>query len=283
MMRTPLLITALIAMTGLATGCDRPSVAVGDVPPGHRTIAITGSSTIAPLVLEIARRFEAEHPGVRVEVQTGGSSRGIRDTRSGAAAIGMSSRDLTETERADLAEHGLATDAVAFIVHADNPVESLTPGQLRGIYSGVIERWSEVGGPDQPIVVSNRADGRSELTIVTDYLGLDIGAIHADVVDGETQQSIKTVTGNVRAITYVSAGAAAFEAERGAPLRLLPLQGVTPTSAAVASGAYPLARPLLLLTRHDAADPLIAEFVAFATSAGMDDLIRKQAYVPPTR
>ncbi len=61
-------------------------------------LTLTGSSTIAPLALEIGKRFEQQNPGVRVDVQTGGSSRGVNDARTGLAGIGMASRALNESE-----------------------------------------------------------------------------------------------------------------------------------------------------------------------------------------
>jgi phosphate transport system substrate-binding protein len=44
-------------------------------------LVLTGSSTVAPLVLEIGKRFEKQNPGVRIDVQTGGSCRGINHAR----------------------------------------------------------------------------------------------------------------------------------------------------------------------------------------------------------
>ena len=57
-------------------------------------LVLTGSSSVAPLAMELGKRFEKENPGVRGDVQSGGSSRGVQDARSGAADIGMVSRDL---------------------------------------------------------------------------------------------------------------------------------------------------------------------------------------------
>ncbi len=62
-------------------------------------LVLTGSSTVASLASEIGKRFEQEHPRVRVDVQTGGSSRGVADTRRGLSDIGMVSRDLKPDER----------------------------------------------------------------------------------------------------------------------------------------------------------------------------------------
>ena len=79
-------------------------------------LMVTGSSTVAPLVSEIAKRFEQLHPDVRVDVQTGGSGKGIADARIGVADIGMASRALKD-EESDLVAHKIAADGVGLIVH----------------------------------------------------------------------------------------------------------------------------------------------------------------------
>lgn len=97
----------VIACTlGLACLAHAPALLAAD-----QKVVITGSSTVAPLVAEIAKRFEQHHPGVRVDVQSGGSSRGISDARSGLADIGMVSRALKPDE-ADLNAATIAMDGV---------------------------------------------------------------------------------------------------------------------------------------------------------------------------
>jgi phosphate transport system substrate-binding protein len=124
-------------------------------------IVITGSSTIAPLVSEMARRFEHRHPDLRIDVQAGGSSRGLADTRQGLAQIGMVSRDPLAHEEA-LQWHPLARDGVCLIVHRDNPIDGLSDEQVRGIYTGRLTRWDEVGGERAPITAVTKAVPRSK-------------------------------------------------------------------------------------------------------------------------
>jgi phosphate transport system substrate-binding protein len=62
-------------------------------------LVLSGSSTMAPLMVAVGQRFSERHPGVRIEVHTGGSGRGIRDARRGAVDIGMASRALNDQER----------------------------------------------------------------------------------------------------------------------------------------------------------------------------------------
>lgn len=270
-----------LCLVAVTTACSGPaeSTAGGKI---EGKLVLTGASTVAPLVAEIAQRFEALHPGVRVDVQTGGSSRGIADAESGVADLGMSSRGLKSDEAERLIEHPIALDGVAFMVHGSNPVTALDDRQLRAIYTGEIENWSQLGGPDLAITVVQRAAGRSEVELIGDYLSLPSTSVAADLVAGENQQAIKSVIGDPSAIVYLSIGAAQREIDGGAPLRLLPLGGVPATAQAVASGEFPLIRPLLLLSRGEPAD-LAAEFLAFARSSNADDLIHSLAYVPPRR
>lgn len=244
-------------------------------------LILTGSSTVAPLALEIGKRFEKLNPGVRVDVQAGGSSRGISDARSGLANAGMVSRAL-KPEEGDLAGTVIARDGVTVILHRSNPVKVLSNEQIVAIYSGRISNWKALGGRDQRITVVNKAEGRSTLELFTQYFQLRNSDIKAQVVIGDNQQGIKTVAGNPGAIGYVSIGTAEYEAESGTPIKLLAMNGIAATVANVRNGSFPLARPLNLVTRG-AAQGLTKRFLAFAVSPAVDDLVRDQFFVPLAR
>jgi len=243
-------------------------------------LTLTGSSTMAPLAGEIAKRFEAMHPGVRVDVQTGGSSRGIADAHRSLADIGMSSRALKEAEKPGMATHILAQDGVAFVVHGDNPVASLTNTQLLEIYTGKTTDWAQVGGDAAPITVIHRAEGRSEVELVTKFFKIKPSDIKPTLVAGENQECVKLVAGNPHAIAYLSVGTAESETQRGTAMKLLPFDGIEATTATVKAGTFPLGRPLVLVTKADTS-PLIDAFVTFAVSSAVDDLIEGQSFVSP--
>lgn len=259
-----------------AVVCLFPGCGAGD---RSDRIEVTGSSTLAPLLSEIAKRYEASHRGVRIDIQTGGSSRGIADASDGAAHIGMSSRALKDSEKEGLVTHTIARDGIALLVHANNPVTELSDAQIVGIFTGEIENWRDLGGRDAPINCINRADGRSELELFQEFFGVAPEAFRPDLISGENQHGIKTVAGDENAIIYLSVGAAEFEAANGAPIKLLPLRGVAASAKTVASGAFPLSRPLILMTGPDPRER-VAHFLEYALSAEVHDLIRRQSYVP---
>ncbi|NJM68398.1 MAG: phosphate ABC transporter substrate-binding protein [Acaryochloris sp. RU_4_1] len=244
-------------------------------------LVITGSSTVAPLVAEIAKRYETQNPQVRIDVQTGGSSRGIADVRQKVADIGMVSRAPKPAEK-DLQFHTIAKDGVVIIVHRDNPIQKLSDQQITAIYTGQLNNWQEVGGKPAAITVVNKAEGRSTLELFLEYFQLKSSAIQADVVIGDNEQGIKTVAGNPLAIGYVSVGTAAINISKGTPIKMLPLEGIQANAQTVRDGSFPLSRPLNLVTQGTL-NPQQQKFIDFAQSPQVKDIIQEQAFVPPQK
>ena len=241
-------------------------------------LTLTGSSTVAPLAAEIAKRFETEHPEVRIDVQTGGSSRGIADALSGVADLGMASRALkSDEEEQGLIGHRLAVDGVSIIVNSENQIDGLTKQQVVQLFTGEITNWSDLGGSDAEVVIVNKAEGRATLEVFLNHFELKNEQIQADVVVGDNQHGIKTVAGNPLAIGYVSIGAAQSEADLGTPIRLVPVDGVEPTAANVASGKFEVTRPLLIVSKGEPTG-IAAVFLEYAMSPTVHDLIKAQGF-----
>lgn len=274
-----------IIIASLCGGCAEPSggVASSDAagPAGGQrsgTIRVTGSSTIAPLMAEIGKRFEAINPLVRVEVQTGGSSRGIADARRELNDIGMVSRALNPDEL-DLHHFPIARDGVCVILHSENPVAELTVEQIAKIYTGAIRNWRDVGGSDHAITVVNKADGRSTLEVFTEFFHLQSDEIRADVIIGDNAHGIKTVAGNPYAIGYVSIGTAAIERDSGVPIKLLPIHGVEASVQNVAAGRFPISRTLNLVTKTPPSG-LVRELLDLAQSPRVHEIVEELSFVP---
>lgn len=132
------------------------------------TLVIRGSSTLLPIVKVWADDF-AQQPGTPAfDIAATGSSEGIADLLEGRADISMASRPLKPNELSVASEKGLtiretvaARMGIAVIVSQDNPVRSVTIGQAAKIFSGEIENWRAVGGPDQPVIVVRKDSGWS--------------------------------------------------------------------------------------------------------------------------
>ena len=114
-----------------------------------------------PVVSELGKRFEKQHPGTRIDVHTGGSARGLADARQGLSNIGMVSEDLTSEEQKGMQVFLIGRDGISIIVHADNALDKIDSKQVVAVYTGKIKNWKDLGGKDTPITLINKAEGRS--------------------------------------------------------------------------------------------------------------------------
>jgi phosphate transport system substrate-binding protein len=274
-------LAALVSLSLLgACGAPDGSAVGGASLTGQ--LLITGSSTIAPVMAEIASSFEQAYPGAQIDIQAVGSRQGIADVRSGLADIGMVSRELADDEQ-DLLNWTFAYDGVSLIVHASNPVDALTGPQVIDIYTGRIKSWRELGGSDSPIVVVNAAEGRGTLDVFLDYFRLDVRAIQADAVVGDDEQGITLVSGSPTAIGYVAIGTAAADIAASVPIKLLSVDGVEATPERVADGSFPVARPLNLVMAFEPRRGLAAAFIDYLYSDAGRAILEEQYFVPADR
>jgi phosphate transport system substrate-binding protein len=251
--------------------------AKGTVPASGRLL-ITGASTMTPMVVAIGKRFSTMHPGVQIEVRTTGTAGGIDDVRNGRAAIGMVARALTDNE-SGLYSFAIARDGICLIVHKDNPVRSLTNQQVFDIYTGKINHWTRVGGKDAPIVSINVREGLGSVELFTRYFGLKYADIKAPIVVGEDLERVKALIENPNGITYVSIGTAQQQADTGAPIKLLPINGVAATTRNIRTGNFPISRPLLLLTK-EVPTGLVKDFITYSLSSQITDIVSQHHFVP---
>jgi len=164
-------------------------------------------------------------------------------------------------------------------VHKSNPIGQLSETQIRKIYMKKIVNWKEVTGEDKEIVVVNKAEGRSTLELFLKFFKLKNSQIKPDIIIGDNEQGIKTVSKNPNAIAYVSIGSAEFNASVGAPLKLLRFKGVEAKVQNVENGTYPLMRELNLVTK-EIPKALADKFIKFVLSKEASQTIKDHYFVP---
>lgn len=264
-----------LAIFGQGCSASKPS---GEVTAQSGTVVVTGSSSVAPLVAEIGKQYEKENSAVRIDVQTGGSSRGIADARSGIADLGLVSRDLKPSE-SDLTAYTIARDGISVILHRDNPLKTLSNQQIKDIYTKKITNWKQVGGTDSSITVISKAEGRSTLELFRAYFKFAPKDIKADVIIGDNEQGLKTIAANPTSIGYVSIGAAEIDIKQDAPIKILPIGGVAATLENVDNGSFPLSRSLNIVSKGPP-KALAQSFINYAQSPQVHGLIKQQFFVP---
>ena len=120
------------------TGSYQPTTAKGNV-------VVSGSSSVAPVVEKIKEAYEAINPNVTVEMQQSDSTIGMNSLKEGMCDIGLASRELKDSElEAGLIPTVIALDGIAVVVNHENAVDSLKSEDVKAIYKGEIDEWTEL-------------------------------------------------------------------------------------------------------------------------------------------
>jgi phosphate transport system substrate-binding protein len=252
--------------------------AAGPAPgPAAERLRISGSSTMCPLVEAIAERYRSVRPGVAIDVQCGGSDRGIRDLLQGNVEIAMLSRAL-KADETGLYGFPMARDGVTIIVHRTNPLATLSHAQIVDVFSGKTVSWRLLNGRDAAIAVILREKEKPVTELFEKHFGLQ-GKLRGTVVPGDNPVTIAAVEADPDAIAYVSSGEAGRRASAGAAIRLVAVDGVLPTDRNVITGNYPLTRALSLATRGLPAGAAKG-FIDYCLSVKVVDLVERFDLVP---
>ena len=138
---------SLLGAAVLLTSCgDNGSTASGTTPTSTAAtsdaaskIEVVGSTSVSPLIEKMAAEYNKTDANTKINIQAVGSSAGIKAAQDGTAQIGMSSRELKDSEKAQLTETKIAIDPIAVVTNPANGVENLTKDQIIGIFKGEIK------------------------------------------------------------------------------------------------------------------------------------------------
>lgn len=124
-------------------------ISVGDAAPyaGSKPagkIVVAGSSSVTPVMEKLKEAYAKVNPDATIEIQMSDSSAGMTGAIEGTCDIGMASRNLKDSELAELKPTQIAIDGIAVIVNNANTIDNLTPDQVKSIFVGDTTVWNEV-------------------------------------------------------------------------------------------------------------------------------------------
>lgn len=266
--RVSLLIILVLSLA--VAGCGHSGYD-GDDSGLNGSITIAGSTSVQPFSEVLAEEFMAQYPGVKINVQGGGSSQGLEATRTGVAQIGASSRELKPEEKS-FHEYLIARDGIVVIVNPANPVEDLTLEEVRLIFSGQIDNWKEIGGPDHEIILVSRESG-SGTRDGFESLAMNKEPVSDKALIANSTGAIRTiVAGDRYAIGYVSLAVLDSSVK---PLRV---EGVAPTADNIRNGKYAISRPFIYVTREEPTG-LVRSFIDFVLSDQGQSILTREGAV----
>jgi phosphate transport system substrate-binding protein len=253
--------TVVVCAMLAAAGCGR-----------HReSFTLAGSTAFQPFAEKLADQYMAGHPEVSINIQGGGSAMGIYAAVSGAAQIGMADLVKLPKEADPLKHIVVAREGIAIVLNPANAVSSLTLEQIRGIFSGTIKSWKEVGGTDRAIAVISREAGSGTRASFEQIVG---GVtLTPDALIQDSNGTIReTVANDAHAIGYLAHG---LVNEKVKPVQV---DGCPCSEEAIASGGYKLIRPVFLVYRPDVS-PACQAFLDYLLSDEAQELLHTNGLI----
>ena len=230
-------------------------------------------------MVDLATEYEKLN-GIKINLQGGGATKGIRDVAAMNADFGGSCRfhfkDHPEEKSVGL--EPVAWDALVVIVHKNNPVSNITYKQMSDVLDGKIKNWNELGGNDAPIQLFARKSKSSGVgltlrkLVFADYekefkahkFFKSSGPLEKELVESE----------NAIAVTGISSA-------RLRDLKILTLDDAAPSYDNIRSGKYTLYRPLYITYNPESINNVIVkDFIRFAHSNRGRSIMKRNGVVP---
>jgi phosphate transport system substrate-binding protein len=246
------------------------------------SIVIRGSNTVGEeLAPALVAEYRKEHPGATFDLEFKGTSYGSGALMVGRCDIAAASRELSRNElelakerSIEFNDYTLGYYSVAVVINGRNPVQDLSPDQVRDIFTGVLQNWNEVGGPDAPI----------QLYVRDPVSGTHLGFQELAMDRKPYALGIKTCMNNAEIVQSVARdpngiGYTGIDLPKNAGARAVSIAGVAPTADAINKGEYPYSRVLRFYTDKSREKPAVREFIRFAQSTRGQAILDQMGFV----
>jgi phosphate transport system substrate-binding protein len=247
-MKRVLTIMSLVFALSFAAGC-------GGSDTSAKIVTIKGSDTMVILAQRWAEVYMGLHPDIRVQVTGGGSGTGIAALINGGTDICAASRPMKDKEKEqvlsrrskEVKETPVALDGVAIYVNQSSSLQSISQAQLKGIYTGKITSWRDLGAKDARIVAYSRENNSGTYVFFKEHV----------LNNEDFARDIQTLPGTAAVVNAVSKDPASIGyggIAYATTIRSLPVRrddsstAIQPSLQTVQSGEYPLSRNLFFYT-----------------------------------
>jgi phosphate transport system substrate-binding protein len=271
---------ALSLFTLVLAGCPANPPALD--PSAKGTVTIKGSNTFGEeLGPRLIQEYRRSRPHVSVTLESTNSGAGIAALLAGECDIAPTSRPLTPAEEdqarakgIELKEYTIGYYGEAVIVHRSNPVDRLTPEQVRDIFTGALRNWREVGGLDMPILLAIR-DPVSGTSLGFRELAMDTRPYAPNAKSFTTYAQLAAeVAREPGGIGY-----AGMHEVQDTGIRALRIGDTEPSTLSVNEGWYPYARLLRLYTNKATESPAARDFARFVQQKPGQRVLTELGYV----
>ena len=173
-------------------------------------------------------------------------------------------------------------EAFVFFVHKDNPVESLTLEQIKGIYSGKVTNWSQVGGDNEPIVSYQRNEGSGSQSMLIRLMG------DTPIIEPDMQTVVGGMGGIIEKVADYKSKSTSIGFSfryyvegiiRNPDIKLIAIDGIAPTVENIRSDDYPVIAPVYAVTYKGNENPYVQELIDWMLTREGQYIIEQTGYV----
>lgn len=269
-----------VTMLGAFVGCGGGSDQSADGNTVSGSIIAGGSTALEPLVKKTKEGFEEKYPDAIVDVQGGGSGKGISGVQEGTFQIGNSDVPVADKVKdeavlKELVETKVCGIGFAMVANSDVKVDSLTVEQIVDIFTGKITNWKEVGGDDEAItVIARPTSSGTRATFKKTILGdaEEKKDFQTEESSGAVSSKIQSTPGSISylALSYVG---------DGKDLNVLKINDVEANAENIASGSYPFWSYEYMVTKGEPTGTTKA-FIDYLMSDENKSVIEDEGYIP---
>lgn len=249
-------------------------------------ITVKGSDTMVILAQQWAETYQAKQPGVSIRVTGGGSGTGISALINGTTDICNASRPMSRSERQQLktrygspgVEVRVAKDGITIYTNPSNPVKKLSTNQLKGIFTGEITNWKQLGGKDARIIMYGRENSSGTYVFFREHI----------LENEDYASSVQTLPGTAAVVNAVAKdqngiGYGGYGYAKGVQVVQISATdngtAYTPSEQTVANGTYPISRYLYCYLRNRPTGA-VKTYIDWMLSSEGQQIVKKVGYFP---
>ena len=176
----------------------------------------------------------------------------------------------------------VGTEAFVFFVHKDNPIDNLTTEQIKGIYSGEITNWKQVGGKNEEIAAFQRNEGSGSQSMLQRFMG------DTPIMEAPTEMVNTMMSGIIEQVSsYRSkSNSIGFSFRyyvegiiQNPDIKVLSVDGVAPTAENIRNGRYPIVTPMYAVTYEENTNENVDLLLQWILSEEGQYIIEETGYV----
>jgi phosphate transport system substrate-binding protein len=257
---------AIVAIT--LVSCSTQVVPASTPTSNTTALHVYATTATFPLLTDLTTQYVKTNPKIAFETQTGNYEAVLKSLIAGETPYFMSNHISSD----NLWAAPLGQDGIAIIVHPSNTLTGLTTEQLRRVYQGHVANWSELGGDNLDLVIISREDGSGTRAEFERLVMGERRTTQSAQIAPSSAAMVASVARQPGSIGYVSMS------YLDDTVRVLSIDGITPTQEHVYNNVYPLRSTLYVVGLTEPKDHYY-DFIAWAQSPEGQEMVARQ-YAP---